>query len=111
MAAGNGKHGKDPFATLLKEVEELKFATRDMNDRMEVLADRMDSMSETMSELAKTMGVMGKSMAALAVSGRQNEKLYTRLAGTLIAFKDQSDDRFDAIEQRLDRIERKTTRH
>lgn len=115
MAQGNGK---DLIAILVHDVEQLKVSSRETTDEMAAMSEgmsalsvRMTSLSETMAEVAKTMGVMANAMSQQAVRVRGHEKLYGRLAKTLIAFKASSDDRFDRLEKRMKRVERHATRH
>jgi hypothetical protein len=103
MARGNGK---DLVSILVHDIEALKMAARESNDEMEALSERMSSLSDTMSELAKSMGLMAKAMTKQAAKATDSEKLYGRLAKTLIAFKAQTDTRFDGLESRIGRLER-----
>jgi hypothetical protein len=88
------RNGKDPFRQLLADVAELKTTTRSLSESMASVRDTMASVSETMALTAKTMGSMSRAMT-------DQERLYTRLARTLVAFKEHTDERFESVEERL----------
>jgi hypothetical protein len=88
------RNGKDPFRQLLADVAELKSTTRSLSESMTSVSETMASVSATMALTAKTMGAMSKRM-----SGQEN--LYARLARTLVAFKENTDERFEEVEERL----------
>jgi hypothetical protein len=119
MARGNGNgNGKDLVGLLVNDVEELKALSRAHNHRMELLggqmeslSDRMNSISETMAVTATTMGLIAKAMSQQSAQGRDHERLYGRLAKTLIAFKATTDHRFGRLEKRVERLERSSVRH
>ena len=88
MANGNGNgHDKDLLTLLLRDVEDLKVSSREQGKQMESLSERMESLSETMAETAKTMGLIAKAMAQQTTRSRDHERLYGRLAKTLIALQ------------------------
>jgi hypothetical protein len=112
VANGNGNGSADDLlALLLRDVEDLKASSREQGEQMESLSERMESLSETMAETAKAMGLIAKAMSQQTARSRDHERLYGRLAKTLIAFKASSDHRFDRLESRVRRLERGSTRH
>lgn len=100
---GNG-NGKDLFGLLINDIEELKATTR-------AHSLRLDSLSETMAQTARTMALIAKEMARESSRVRDHQRLYGRLAKTLVAFKESSDHRFQRLESRVRRLEHGGVRH
>ncbi len=101
MARGNEN---DLLADLVSDVEDLKSSSREASERM-------SSLSDTLAEVGKTISTMARAMAKESERSRNHERLYGRFAKTLIALKDSTDDRYDALETRVERLERGSTRH
>jgi hypothetical protein len=112
MSNGNGNgNGRDLLALLLRDVEDLEASSRLQAKQMGSLSQRMTSLSDTMAEMAKTMGLLGKAISQQSVRSRDHERLHGRLAKTLIAFKETTDNRFDRMESRVRKLERGSVRH
>lgn len=74
---------------------------------LESLADEMGAVSQRVNSLESEVQVLSEGFSQAAVAGRTHQQQMSRFARLFVEFVDGSRSRFDLIEIRLDKLERK----